>query len=724
MFRSILMTVVFLFSFVLIPLDAQPTAPKRLALISVMSWYSPIGALNGARMWQTGGYRYQGNRSGENHKNYPDMPGLVLPETLAVGSEEFDKLMFDAVKKDLLDMKAAGFDVALYDMLPWPTYDPAAPLHVTNSPFTHFKTFLLWLKAGEAVGMKVALCPDVQNRSGDFPKGYKLNVDEWTRVLAGAYDLMKDYPALWRVEGKPAAVHFGTSIKAGNSPPAPGDPEPDGGWRKVLANLKAMGKTYYFVADIRPHDGRIEDWKNVSDAAYCFAPAGPKTFFVDVFPVMEKKIGIPFFWIASPGYYHPGLASYVEPDFDRIHRVYTTAIQRGVTHMAFLTWNDFGEDTDMAPSAYKGRCLVDIGAYYNTWFKTGVQPAIDREKIMISYPLAVPEKINAKPPVWGETKKNQELYQVDPGIVKERPLWGDWAGPAYQPKVFYWALVKSKKVLEIPGVGRMELAPGLSMGELGLIKPGEVKAKVDEKEIILPPIFTAAEEKSVGLHFRVINLAEPLPALTQEAVSFRPPVASVKEAFESSEWNKNFRLTGHGAFTIAENPLKDKVNTSAKCLRVFSPGNTPQGKISVELKPIPSGTFRFKIFSPLPNAGGPPYGQSVWSFRAGNAGVFSGDFLEYLNKARAGHGKQEPFGGYQAVEMGKLNGGWHEISGTWSAAGRLNVFMDGTQFIKEAPMVSALGSGVSAFTFSSAELGDGKRSTEVYLDDLVIEKVE
>ncbi|MBL8994232.1 MAG: hypothetical protein JNM63_12895, partial [Spirochaetia bacterium] len=396
-------------------------AQDKEVIVSVMCWYSPLGSLNGVRNWQVGGYQYERNRNGESKANYPVPSALKLPPQLVPGSEEYHALMAEAAKLELAKIKSGGFDVAVFDMLPWPAYDPASPASITNVPFNEFRTFLSWLKAGESVGIKVGFSPDVQNRSGDYPKGYKLNAEEWVRNLAGAYDQIKDYPALWKIEGRPAAIHFGTSILAGNSPPVPGDPDPDCGWRKVLSKLKEMGKNFYFIADIRPLDKNIEEWSKIADAVYSFAPAGPKNYFAEIHPILEKKFSIPFLWIASPGYYAPAVKSYTEPDFERVHKTYLAAIKSGTKRMVFLTWNDFGEDTDIAPSANKGNCLLDVVAYYNEWFKSGKQPEIAAEKIIVSYPAFIPENISTKVPVWGEPKKNQERYEVSEAVLKDNP---------------------------------------------------------------------------------------------------------------------------------------------------------------------------------------------------------------------------------------------------------------------------------------------------------------
>lgn len=493
-------------------LSAQARAEDKDIIADVMSWYTPIGALNGVTSWLPDGYRYENRRRGEDHRNFPLPPSLVLPPTLTVGSDEYENLQFEAAKQELIKIKSAGFNVAVFDMQPWPAYDPTQPIAPKSVPFDQWRTFLSWLKAGESVGIRVGFSPDVQNRTGDYPQGYKLSADEWVRNLAGAYDQIKGYPALWRIGGKPVLIHFGTSVQAGQAPPVPGDPEPDGGWRKVISRLKAAGKNYYFIADIRPNDAHIEQWNQIADAVYNYSPAAPGSYLADMQPVLAKTLSIPLIWVVSPGYYNQGIHAYTQPDFERIHRAYMEAMANGVRQLEFLTWNDFGEDTDITPSANKGNCLYDIVSYYNAWFSNGRQPAVSSEKVILAYPVAIPAYIASRAPAWGNQIANRMHYKIGADALRRNPAWGDWKAPEYTPKVFYWSLLKGKRTLEIPDVGTVELPPGLSMGEMGIAKAGPVNAKLAGFGITLPPILGVQDEHDAGLHYRYVNLFAPPPA--------------------------------------------------------------------------------------------------------------------------------------------------------------------------------------------------------------------
>lgn len=470
-----------------VPVGRQNVAGRQV-VVTVLSWYSPIGALNGSKWWSQSGYGYQGAKASNGVKNYPLTPAISLPiQEPQVGSGEFYTLQYQAALEDLRQMRMAGFDVAAFDMLPMPAFNPAKPLNSTNVPFTHYETFLQWLKAGEAVGMKVALFADIKNQSADYPEGYILNIQEWVNTLGGALDNFGKSPALWRLDGRPVIIHFGTDVSS-EAPPMTGDNKPDGGWRFVLKTLRDSGRSFYFIADIRPHTfGGIKEWSGIADGVHMFAPASPTSFMTEKQTELSATFTVPYMWSVSPGYYNSAAKAYTEPDFRRIHETYLAAMKAGAKLINVLTWNDFGEDTDIAPSANKGRALLDIFSYYNNWFKSGVQPVTKDNEVILAYPARIPTNVYTRSPTYG---------------------LGKWVAPTYTPKVFYWANIKTARTLEVVGVGKVDLPSGLSMGELGVATPSPILANLGGYSMQLPAIRSISNESQQkaagGLEYRYV----------------------------------------------------------------------------------------------------------------------------------------------------------------------------------------------------------------------------
>lgn len=474
---------------------AAGEAPDKQVMSVVLSFYSPVEREGRAS------YNYEAYKNSGDLKNYP-LPLFPLPEKQAkYGTQEYAATHYRAAVEHLRLMKNADFDVALFDMLPIPDYDPQKPLQGLNEPFYLYQSFLPWLKAGETTGMKVGIFADVANQSARYPKRREIKADEWVKILSGILSNVPDSPALWHVDGKIGIIHFGTDVVyERKAAPVSGDLLPDGGWRQVLERVRQQqNKPFFFVADVRPHDKTLE-WNKIADAAYIFAPAAPAGFMTDYQRDIAPKFTIPYYWFVSPGYYREG-TSYTMPEFQRIHAAYQTAMKADARRMVVMSWNDMGEDHDIWPSVNKGYALLDVIGYYNAWFKNGRQPAIETEKLLICYPLRVPEKVTTRAPAWGG---------------------GKWVAPPFAPQVSYWALLKQPRTLKIAGAGEVKLPAGLSMGTLGILpriagaREIPVTAILDAATVMLPSVKVVASEKDGGLQERYLNLLEkPLLDLTR-----------------------------------------------------------------------------------------------------------------------------------------------------------------------------------------------------------------
>jgi hypothetical protein len=459
-------------------ISTAPASEKEV-FVWVCSWLTTAGPIvDGELRWSRDNYAYARHRNGITHLNYPTHYQAPAVEP-AYGSPEYHQIQYQAALADLKAMKAAGFDAALYDMQPAADFDPASPLSAQNRPLLSFSVFREWLKAGAACGMKVGLGYSVALP----PPG----VDGLILRLGLVLDQVKDDPALWRIDGKPVLGAFGTSLTAFRKySPAPDDPAPDGGWRRVIRGLRDQGRSLHFLAHAHQNDENMIDWRLAADSLVLFGPAASKTYQIKMHEMLRNgtRDTIPIVWSVSPGYYSPRLKAWTQPDFERIHTLTLAAVAAKAQRMEVLTWNDWYEDTDIAPSANKGRVLLDLHAYYNDWFKRGVQPPIVRDRVFVAYPICIPEKILSK---------------------------GNYA-----PRAVYWSLLKKSRTLRLGG-RIVNLPEGVSYGELGDVKPGEVDLALDGKSRPVPRVLSAESEgveaggifKGYGMHFRYVDVTVP-----------------------------------------------------------------------------------------------------------------------------------------------------------------------------------------------------------------------
>ncbi len=69
---------------------------------------------------------------------------------------------------------------------------------------------------------------------------------------------------------------------------------------------------------------------------------------------------------------------------DAYRLLWARAIERGVRFVQIVTWNDYSETTEIAPSAGAQFVFYDLTAYFNDWYKTGAAPPIVHDAIYYS----------------------------------------------------------------------------------------------------------------------------------------------------------------------------------------------------------------------------------------------------------------------------------------------------------------------------------------------------
>lgn len=76
-----------------------------------------------------------------------------------------------------------------------------------------------------------------------------------------------------------------------------------------------------------------------------------------------------------------------------LRNTWEIAIRSQADWVQLVTWNDYAEGTQFAPSAKHGWSYLDITAYYTQWFKTGAAPTIVRDTVYLTHRT---QPVNAK----------------------------------------------------------------------------------------------------------------------------------------------------------------------------------------------------------------------------------------------------------------------------------------------------------------------------------------
>jgi hypothetical protein len=85
----------------------------------------------------------------------------------------------------------------------------------------------------------------------------------------------------------------------------------------------------------------------------------------------------------APQDMRPKSRMYFEAMGSRTYREqWQAAIAGGTDWVHLITWNDYSEATEIAPSSGTGHAFYDLTAYYAAWFKTGAPPPIRRDALL------------------------------------------------------------------------------------------------------------------------------------------------------------------------------------------------------------------------------------------------------------------------------------------------------------------------------------------------------
>lgn len=541
----------------------SPTTEKRETAVVVLSFISPVARESVAS------YDYRMHKNSREAKNYP-LPLVALPEkAILYGKDGYAPLELAAAREHMKRIKAADFDLVFFDMLPIPDYDPAKPLTFTNEPFYYFSNYFEWMKAAEENHLKLGIFADVANQSARYPQYRNITKEEWIKILHGAMGMIPDSPAAWKVNGVNGIIHFGTDcVYSPKCAPVPGAPAPDGGWREVWKALREKGDRFFFISDIRPHN-KDAAWGDLTDAAYMFAPAGPAKFMKEYQADISSRLKkIPFYWTVSCGYYRLN-RDYTQPDFVRIHDTYLAALKAKASKVIVMTWNDLGEDHDIWPSANKGSELLDVIAFYNEYFKSGKQPEIKEDKLIVAYPLRAPAEVKAAAPAYSNKK---------------------WVSPEFTPKIFYWSALKQGMQTTVNGK-TIRLPAGVSMGEIAL-EPGDDPAKIpvvaqlNDRTLYLPPVRkTAKEGDGGGLEHRYLNLLKTAAVETVGNNAVKWDISKDKKSTAAIDSGAGREVSvkftaakGEHSWIFLRNHIAEKaIPADARFVRLLWQGRIPAG---------------------------------------------------------------------------------------------------------------------------------------------------
>ncbi len=141
-------------------------------------------------------------------------------------------------------------------------------------------------------------------------------------------------------------------------------------WKRIdkndfVAIAKDCAATYDTVGAFLGHDN---DWANKGDLWKLVKEAGCG-WSQPLFSQYSNKAG--------------GIIT--DAGLDYLHRNWKYAIERGSELLQFVTWNDYGEETILAPAYGSNYTVTRVNKYYSDWLKAGQPPKVEKDEIHVAF---------------------------------------------------------------------------------------------------------------------------------------------------------------------------------------------------------------------------------------------------------------------------------------------------------------------------------------------------
>jgi hypothetical protein len=244
------------------------------------------------------------------------------------------------------------------------------------------KTDRLWTNATLMMQAAAAVDPNFKIiPMPDTSGGSKLKLADAGTMARRMAELGK-YSSAYKVGGKLVLAPF----TAENKTPA--------WWSSVMS---LMGKTYKTPTTLFPLFQDEQKWR-ASFAPITYGmmnwgtrnPAWTNLNTAATAPIgrVGKVHALGDKWMApiSVQDERPRSGKFWEPqNTQNLRNSWEIARKGGADWAQLVTWNDLPEGSGMQPSMKHGYSFLDLNAYYLTWFKTGVQPAIKRDAIYLTH---------------------------------------------------------------------------------------------------------------------------------------------------------------------------------------------------------------------------------------------------------------------------------------------------------------------------------------------------
>ncbi|MDB5176123.1 MAG: hypothetical protein JWM81_981 [Candidatus Saccharibacteria bacterium] len=259
---------------------------------------------------------------------------------------------------------AAGLDGFTFDML-------------GINKGVHWDRLGLMMQAAVDVdpNFKIMLMPDADSGAAADPVALAKAIAQLATGPTGS--------SLYRLaDGRLVISPFNPEVKAVNG---------DKGvafWKKFITTLEGTGQKVAFVPCFLSYSANVAAYNSFS---YGFSNWGNRSVATNSTlsgSINDAHNTYGKIWMQPVSLQdsRPNQSIYDEADnTENFRTTWNAAISGGADWVQLPTWNDYSENTQIAPSVNIGWSPLDINSYYLSWYKTGVQPEIKRDVVYLSH---------------------------------------------------------------------------------------------------------------------------------------------------------------------------------------------------------------------------------------------------------------------------------------------------------------------------------------------------
>lgn len=339
------------------PFDAPSTASLRASSKKVFAYYFPPYPVSIENRSPNQDYYNQWTDPAGGSGEYADTGGALRDRPLARPARAEGNWRQLDFQWEIRQAVAAGLDGFILEVYPHAE-------HPSDQRWNQAKTMLAAAKAVDP-GFKIVLAPTAGSASA--PK------------LAAAIRPLAAHPSVHRLpDGRVPILSFYP------------EKQPLSYWQTFRSRLHSTGVPNAFMPIFLSRTsmnglGDLNAWFEEADGYSIWdgnTAAGAESNAAEA--AEARKRGL--LWVARAKYQDTRIRKgpkvelrHWEPSNSQTLRGYfEQAIAGDAPWMSVVTWNDYAE-SPVAPSDGRGYAVLDLIAYYTTWFKTGEQPAVIRD---------------------------------------------------------------------------------------------------------------------------------------------------------------------------------------------------------------------------------------------------------------------------------------------------------------------------------------------------------